>query len=77
MITQNESTKEAFEQSLKAIFDAIPKGKRFPLMREMMIVEVAPQRAYRMLEALRKYNLDNVGEESPFVKEIDTIMKRK
>jgi hypothetical protein len=59
------------------LLDAIPKGKRGAMFRQMATVEATLNRSLRLLDALRGYFLETTGEESPFVKKIDELLPRR
>src|SRR5262249_23336658 len=70
------------KDALKAfgeLLDAIPKGKRAPLMAQMCCVEITMKQSFGLLDAIRKFILDTPslgGGDSPFVQRIDKLVLR-
>lgn len=67
---------EQWSDSLGRVFDAIPKGKRAPMMRDMTTVEHVTNAMAQTLHNLRRYFLNTTGPDSPFVGVIDELVPR-
>lgn len=74
--------KEAME-AFGRLLDAVPNAKKMAMFNDASIVEMTMIEAFRLLSGIRQDILDTGdrkvqlgGEESPFVKKIDTLIDR-